>query len=130
MPDLLGELDGAVVVAVAAVRVMQVAVDEVVDVVTVGHGLVAAAGAVHVVAGVPATVVARGAGPGVGGVDLDLALVRMALVRAMHVAVVQIADVVTVLEGGVAAIRAVGVVVVVVLVAVHELVVGCFSVDE
>ena len=130
MPDPLGELDGAVVVAVAAVRVVQVTVDQVVDVVTVGHGLVAAAGAMHVVARVPATVVARSAGPGVGGVDLDLALVRVALVRAMHVAVVQVADVVAVLDGGVAALGAVGVIVVVVLVAVHELVVGCFSVDE
>src|SRR5439155_1284652 len=57
---------GAVVVAVVAVRVVEVAVDEVVGVVAVRHGLVAAAGAVDVAGRVPAAGVARGAGVRVG----------------------------------------------------------------
>ena len=44
----LHDFHGAVVVAVVAVRVVQAAIDEKVDVVAVRHGFVAAAGAVHV----------------------------------------------------------------------------------
>lgn len=43
-----GELNGAVIVAVVAVGVVQVTIDEVVDVVAVRHRLMTAAGAVDV----------------------------------------------------------------------------------
>src|SRR5262245_31942573 len=62
-------LDRAVVVAVIAVRVVQVAADEVVGVVAVRHRLVAATRAMPMALVVLAAVVARGAGSRVGAID-------------------------------------------------------------
>jgi hypothetical protein len=45
--------DGAVIIAVAAVRMVQMAVDEIVNMVGVRHGLVPAAWTVHVAALMP-----------------------------------------------------------------------------
>jgi hypothetical protein len=53
--------EGSVVVAVAIVRVVEVAIDEVVDVVSVRNGWVSASGAVDVVGIVSGTAVVRGA---------------------------------------------------------------------
>ena len=53
--------DGAVVVAVAAVGVVQVAIDEVIDVVAVRHRFMAATRAVNVAGRVATTRVFRGA---------------------------------------------------------------------
>ena len=113
--QLSGDLNGAVVVAVALVGVVQVAVDEVVDVIAVRHRLVAAARAVHV-----AAVVAGGRlGVSVGVLSRHLVRVLLDLgaVLVLQVALVQVVDVVTMLDGGVAAAGAVlvGVVAVVVL---------------
>lgn len=102
------------VVAVGAVRMVQVPVDEVVDVVAVGHGLVAAGGTVDVTGVMSRARVGRRAGPGVGAADLDAALVDVTVVQAMQVPVVQVVDVVAVPDGGVAAVGAVLVRVVVV----------------
>ena len=46
---MLDDLDGAVVVAMAVMRVMQAAVDEVADVIAMGHGFMATSGSVHVI---------------------------------------------------------------------------------
>ena len=117
--DSLGESDRAVVVAVLAVRVVQVAVDEVVDVVAVGNRLVTAAGAVDVGGVVTAAAVIRGAVGGVRRVDVEAVLVDVVLVRVVQVAVVEVVHVVAVLHRDVTAVRAVGVVVILVLVAAH-----------
>jgi hypothetical protein len=101
-----------VVVAVVAVRVVQVAADEVIGVVAVGHGLVAAAGAVLVGLVVAVAGVGRRAGGRVGGADRQAVLLDAAAVGVVQVAVVQVIDVVFVLDGGVAAAGAVLVVVV------------------
>lgn len=95
------------IVAVVAVRVVQVALDEVVHVVTVGHGFVAAAWAVLVVDGVGLAVVVRSACVGILRAQLDRMLVIVALVGVMEVAVVQIVDVAVVFDGGVSAAGAV-----------------------
>ncbi len=118
----LGGAEGAVVVAVAGVRVVQVALDEVVDVVAVGDGLVAAVGAVGVLAAVGAARVLRGAVAGVGGLDGDGVLFDAAvLARVVEMAVVQVVGVAVVLDGGVAAAVAVHVVfVLVVVVMAHS----------
>jgi hypothetical protein len=88
-----GALERAVIVAVIAVRVMQVAVDEVVDVVAVRHGLVAAAGAMHVARRVPGTAMVGRAPIRVARRDLDHVLIDMILVRVVQVAIVQVVDV-------------------------------------
>jgi hypothetical protein len=90
-----------VIVAVVGVREVQPSLHEIVDVVAVGHSLVAAAGTVHVVRRMPG----RRARVAVGvlGVDLDRVLVDVVAVRVMEVAVVQIVDVVGVPHRRVAA---------------------------
>ena len=107
MNTFSGEFDGAVVVAVAVVRVMQVAVHEIVNVIAVRHGLVTAAGAVDVSRCVAAAAVVGGAGIGVGGADGDAVFIHMVVVRMVQMAVVQIVDVAVMPDGGVAATRAV-----------------------
>ena len=114
-----GQLERPVVVAVVPVGVMEVTVDEVVDVVAVGHGLVAAAGAVDVAVLVTGAAVCGGAGGRVAFAHLDHVLVHVVAMGVVEVAVVEVVHVVTVLDGDVAAVGAVDVVVVLVLVAVH-----------
>jgi hypothetical protein len=70
-----------VVVAVAAMRVVKVAGDEVISVVAVRNGFVAAALAVLVAGGMPGALMAGGAGIRVGRVDRDGVFIR---VPAMH----------------------------------------------
>jgi hypothetical protein len=95
---------------------MQYAVDQIVDVVAVGDGLVAAAGTVPV----PGAAAGRGrvdATFGVGGTDLQPVLVVMSdlavdHVRMMQVAVMEIVHVIGMLDCGVTAVSAVLVIVV------------------
>jgi hypothetical protein len=101
-----------VVVAVVTVNVVQVAIDEVIDVVAVGDRLVAAAGAVPVAFGVLATVVRRRAVRGVGGADREAVLLDTAGPMVVQVAVVQVIDVALVAHAGVTAAGAVLVLVV------------------
>ena len=94
------------VVAVIAVLVMQTAVDDVVNVITVRYGFVAATFAVNVaVAGVNRMAAVR-----IGFIDAQDMLVVVAVVLMVQVAVVQIIDVTFVFDGSVAAVCAVNVV--------------------
>ena len=87
------------VVAVVAVLVVQAAVDDVVHMVAVRHGFVAAAFAVNMAcAGIDRMAAVR-----IGGVYFEAVLVVMAFVGVVQVAVVQVVDMVAVLDGGVAA---------------------------
>ena len=101
------------------VRVVQVAIDEVVDVIAVRYCLVAATRAVHVIRLVTAAVV-RPTTLRIRSAFRDSMLAVVILVGAMQVAVVQVADVIAVLNGGVTAIGSVLMVVVSVLLAAHE----------
>ncbi len=106
----LRQIQLAVIVAVVAVRMMQVAVHEVIDMVAVRDRLVAAAGAVDVrgvVAGAR-----RGVAVGILRTDLDDVLIDVPVVRMMQMPVVQVINVPVVLHRGVAAASAVRVVVV------------------
>ena len=101
----LDNFHGAVVIAVVAVRVVQAAIDEKVDVVAVRHGFVAAAGAVHVAWLVTG---ARGrAAFGVGVGDGDGVLLHAAFMRVVQMAFLQVVHVAVVADGGVAAAGAV-----------------------
>ena len=89
-----------------AVLVMQTAVDDVVDVVAVRYSFVAAIFAVNVaVAGVNRMAAVR-----VGFIDAQCMLIVVAVVLMVQVAVVQIINVAFVLDGSVAAVCAVNVV--------------------
>jgi hypothetical protein len=111
-----------VVVAVIAVGMVKAAIDEVIDVVTVGHRLVSAAGAVVVSGLVRAGLVRSGAAIGIRrrhfeGVFLDRA-VRLLM---MEMAVVQVVEMITVSDRGVPASVAVLVVVIFVKMSAHDL---------
>jgi len=97
----------AVEVAVRTVRVVQVPVDEVVDVIAVRHGGVATACAVHVAGLVPAAAVVRGALGRVLGAHGERVLLDGLAVLVVQMAVVQIVDVAVVSDAGVAAAAAV-----------------------
>ena len=94
------------VVAVVAMLVMQTAVDDVVNVIAVRYGFVAATFAVNVaVAGVNRMAAVR-----VGFIDAQGMLVIVAVVFMVQVAVMQIIDVAFVFDGSVATVCAVNVV--------------------
>lgn len=99
------------IVAVTVVRVVQVAVDEVVDVIAVRDRFVPAAGPVDVRAVVARALVLRGALDRVGLADGQAVLVDVLAVRMMQMPVVQEVDVTVVLDGGVATVGPVGVIV-------------------
>ena len=87
------------------------ALNEVVGVITVRHLLMTAVRSVLVGVGVRATVVLGRTGRGVLSVNLNRVLVDVILVGMMEMAVVQIVDMTVVLDRGVAAIRAVSMIV-------------------
>ena len=109
--ELLGGLERPVVVAVIAVRVVEMALDEVVGVVAVRDGGMSTVVAVLVLGAVAAAVVAGCTGVGVVRVDGDPVLIGVALVGMVEVAVVEVVDVSFVDDGGVTAVGAVDVVV-------------------
>ena len=111
------DLHGPVVVTVVAVRVMQVAIHQVVGVVAVGHGLVAAIRAVDMARLVSAAIVSRGALGGIGGVDRERVLVDVPDVRMMQMPVMQVIGVPIVLDRRMSAAGAVNVIVVGMLLA-------------
>lgn len=105
---LLNDFHRAVVIAVVAVLVVQPAVYDVVDVVAVRYGFVAAAFAVNMaVTGLHGV-----AAVGVGGVYIEAVFIIVAVVFVVQVAVMDIVDVVAVFNGGMAAALVVNVLVV------------------
>ena len=71
--------DGAMIIAMIAVGMMQMPIDQVVDVIAVGNRLVAAAGAVNMSRFVATAVVPRSTGSGIGFADGDRMLGHAAI---------------------------------------------------
>lgn len=97
------------IVAVITVLVVQVAGDQVVDVISVRNRRVAALRVVLVRLLVLAAIVPRRAAAGITAAHADLMLFHAAVVDMMQVTVVQIIDVAVVADRGVSAIGAVSV---------------------
>jgi len=95
-----------VVVAVAVMDVMQTAVHQVVDMITVGHGFMATIRPMDMLR-LMAAALAMGAVIRVGGCDLQHMLVHMVAMHVVEMAIVEIVDVAIVLDGGVATVRTV-----------------------
>ena len=94
----------AVVVAVVAVWMMQMSIDEIVDVVPVWDRRMTAVGAVYVGSVVARTMMIRGAVRGVLRADLEGVLLDCAvLARMVEMSVVRVVDVIAVLDRRVAA---------------------------
>lgn len=87
------------VIAVVAMRVVQVTVDEIVDVIAVRHRRMPASGAMHVVLAVCLAIMPRGAVGRIPIADVQRMLIHMVAVRMVQVPVVQIIDVTGVLDG-------------------------------
>jgi len=90
-----------------AVRMVQVAVDQIVDVIAVRHGFMAASRPVHVVGSMAGALVVRGAAIGVSLRNFDDVLIDVVAMRMLQVTVLQIIDVVAVVDGRVPALGAV-----------------------
>ena len=105
---LFNDFHRAVVVAVVAVLVVQAAVYDVVGVVAVRHGFVAAAFAVNMAG----TGLHGVAAVGVGGIYIEAVFVVVAVVFVVQVAVVDVVDVVAVFDRGMTAAFAVNMLVV------------------
>jgi hypothetical protein len=114
------QLDGAVVVAVSAVGVVEMAAHYIIGVPGVGHGFMPAAGAVDMRAGVPAAIVLGGAAVGMLRAGGELVVVYMAVVHVVHVAFMQIVDVPIVLDLRMPAANAMGMSMAFVRFAVHD----------
>jgi hypothetical protein len=112
-------------VAVVAVRVMQMPIHEIIDMIAVRHGLVPAARTMNMARLMTGAAMFRRADIRVRLRHLHHMLVDMVLMRVVQMTVMQIVDMVAMLHGGMAATRAmaVGVVVVVGLrTAAHRLI--------
>jgi len=85
-----GQCQRAVVVAVVTVREVQVAIDQIIHMVTVRHHFMPAAGTVDMAGIVTGTVVLRGTGDGIGCADGNHMLVNVPVMREVQMTIVQI----------------------------------------
>lgn len=106
------------IVTVVAVGMMEMAVNQIVDVVTVGHRFVSAAGTVAMAGLMPGAGVIRRAAIGVAIADLQHVLVNVIAVRMVKVSVVKVINVIAVANGGMSAVGAVHVIVIVVVLVI------------
>ena len=102
----LSKFNRAVVVAMIAVWVMQVAVDQIVDMIAVRYRLMSASGPVNVIRGMGATTMGRCTLIRIFRADLDPMLVYVVAMWMMQMPIMQIVDVVAVPDSGMAAVRA------------------------
>ncbi len=100
-------MDRTVVVTMVAVRVVQVAVDQVIDVIAMRHRLMAAAGTVDVILVMAATAVSRRTLGRVGRGYRQLVLLNHSRFLMVQVAIVQVIDVAFVDDARVTATRSV-----------------------
>ncbi|MDQ0039676.1 hypothetical protein J2W33_000556 [Variovorax boronicumulans] len=103
---LAGKLNRAVIIAMVPVWMMKVAVNQVVDVIAMRHGFMAAVGTVNMSRLMTRAAMVRRALIGIRGGDVEGVLVNVAIVHMVQMAVMQIVDMVAVRDGGVAARRA------------------------
>jgi hypothetical protein len=98
-----GQLNAAVIVAMAAVRMMQMSCDEVIHMVAVRHRFVPAIRAVCVVSRVACARVLRGACGWISGTHRHRVFIHVIAVRLVQMAIMQVVHVVAVLDARVAA---------------------------
>ena len=95
------------VIAMAVVRMVQMTVHKIIDVVAMWHGFVTAARAVNVACFMAVAVVIRGADIRIDRANGNAVFIHMPLVRVVQMAVVQVINVAIMFNGGVAAVCAV-----------------------
>ena len=87
-----------------SMRMVEMPVDEVIEMIPVRNGFVTAAGAMHMACVVPPASVVSRAASRVGFINVDPVLIDVVLVGMMQVAVVKVIHVITMLHSGVATI--------------------------
>jgi hypothetical protein len=102
----LGELQDSMIITMRAMSEMQVARDEVIDMVTVRHGLMTAIGAVSMPGLMPIAAMVRCAVSGVGSRDVEPMFIDMIAMDVVQVPVVQIILMIPVANGLMAAVGA------------------------
>jgi len=100
-----GEINRAMVIAMITMRMMQVAVHKVVDVVPMGNRFVSAAWPVYMIGRMAATVMVGRTAIRVFRADLKPVFVNMIAVGMMQMTIMQIVDMVTVPDCSVSAVR-------------------------
>lgn len=103
----MDDFDFAVVVAVIAMGMVKMPVDDVVDVVTMGNRFVTAAGAMDVARLMSRTCVIRCADVRVRGGNLDHMFIDVIAMGMMQMAIMDIVDMIAMAHGRVSAARAV-----------------------
>jgi hypothetical protein len=114
---LLHDIDGAVIIAVVSVRMVQVAVHQIIDVIAVRHRFVTAAGTVYVILRMAAATVRRRACGRILRRHVDGVLLNGVPLGMVQMTVMKIIHMVAVLDGGVAAARTMIVIVVLMMMA-------------
>ena len=104
---LLHDFDTAVVVAVSLMRMMQVAIHQIVNMISVRNGLMAAIGTMHMLRIVTFALVSLCAVVRVGGAHLKLVFIDVAFMRVVQVAVMQEVGMTVMLDGDMAAVAVV-----------------------
>jgi hypothetical protein len=90
-------------IAVARMRMMQVATYQVIDMAAVGHRLVTAIRTMHMPTVVPSALVAAGANIRIAGADFQHVLIGVVAVRRVQVAIVKVIEMIPVPDCRVAA---------------------------
>lgn len=93
-------------IAVSVVRMMQMAVHQIIDVIAVGNRFMATAGSVDVIGGMGATGVIGRARRRIRFANGEHVLVNVSFMRRMQMAIVEVVDMAVVQDGGVSASRA------------------------
>ena len=105
------------VVAVTVVRVVQVTIDKIVDMVAVGNGRMTTVRAMYVIVGMSATTMLRRAIGRVRCVHVERVLLDTGCGRVVQVSIVEVVDMIAVFDGLVSAVRAVLMIVLVVVIS-------------
>ena len=95
---LRGDLQLTVIIAMVVVRVMQVILDQVINVISVWNRLVPAVRAMNVILVVPSTVVVRSAVGRIGAAHVNPVLVDMITLNIVQMAIVKTIDMAIVLH--------------------------------
>jgi hypothetical protein len=95
------------IIAMVAMRMMQVAINQIVHMVPMRHRLVAASGPMHVTRAVTGAAMLRSALAGIGRGDLDDMFIDVVAMDMMEMPVMQIVNMAVMMDGRMTAIRAV-----------------------
>ena len=108
------------IIAMSIVGIVQMAINEIAHVVTMGNRFMPTARSMDMVSIMSTTVMALGAGIGVHISYLDDMLIHMIAMGMVKMPIVEIVNVITVLDGGMTTVWAMGMIVILMNCAIHR----------